>query len=92
MADQSKMHVYVDWIKQRLDEMDATLASLENTATKMQADTRVKSDGALKEMRSARVLSFQGAAEWQDLLADRRRNVIAIGPGAGVGPSTRGYV
>jgi len=41
---------------------------------------------------NAIVLSFQGAAEWQALLCDRRRNVIAIGPGAGVGPSTRGYV
>jgi NAD(P)H-hydrate epimerase len=38
------------------------------------------------------VRSFDGAADWRDLLADKRRNVIAIGPGAGVGESTRQYV
>ena len=54
MTDQSNLHVYMDWIKERLDEMDATLASLENTATKMQADSRVKADSALKDIRSAR--------------------------------------
>jgi NAD(P)H-hydrate epimerase len=38
------------------------------------------------------VHSFQGASEWQALLDDARRNVIAIGPGAGVGAATRQYV
>ena len=35
---------------------------------------------------------FDGAQGWQALLADKRRNVIAIGPGAGVGALTRQYV
>jgi len=43
-------------------------------------------------LTNAIVRAFQGAAEWQALLADARRNVIAIGPGAGVGVSTRQYV
>ena len=34
---------------------------------------------------NAIVHSFQGASGWKALLADKRRNVIAIGPGAGVG-------
>jgi NAD(P)H-hydrate epimerase len=38
------------------------------------------------------VHSFDGLKEFEVLLADRRRNVIAIGPGAGVGPSTRQFV
>ncbi len=41
---------------------------------------------------NAIVHSFQGASGWQALLADKRRNVIAIGPGAGVGAPTRAYV
>ena len=41
---------------------------------------------------NAIVHSFQGASGWQALLADKRRNVIAIGPGAGVGAPTREYV
>jgi NAD(P)H-hydrate epimerase len=41
---------------------------------------------------NAIVKSFEGASDWQALLADARRNVIALGPGAGVGASTRAYV
>jgi NAD(P)H-hydrate epimerase len=38
------------------------------------------------------VHSFDGLREFEALLADKRRNVIAIGPGAGVGLSTRQFV
>ena len=38
------------------------------------------------------VHSFDGLKDFEALLADRRRNVIAIGPGAGVGASTRQFV
>ena len=43
-------------------------------------------------LTNAIVRSFEGASGWQALLADKRRNVIAIGPGAGVGAPTRQYV
>jgi NAD(P)H-hydrate epimerase len=43
-------------------------------------------------LTNAIVRSFKGPADWQALLADKRRNVIAIGPGAGVGALTRQYV
>jgi NAD(P)H-hydrate epimerase len=38
------------------------------------------------------VHSFDGLQEFEALLADVRRNVVAIGPGAGVGSSTRQLV
>jgi ADP-dependent NAD(P)H-hydrate dehydratase / NAD(P)H-hydrate epimerase len=38
------------------------------------------------------VHGFDGLEEFEVLLADRRRNVIAIGPGAGVGASTKQFV
>jgi NAD(P)H-hydrate epimerase len=38
------------------------------------------------------VKSFDGPDGWRDLLKDARRNVVAIGPGAGVGGPTRRYV
>jgi hydroxyethylthiazole kinase-like uncharacterized protein yjeF len=41
---------------------------------------------------NAIVRSFEGASGWQALLADKRCNGIAIGPGAGVGAPTRQYV
>jgi hydroxyethylthiazole kinase-like uncharacterized protein yjeF len=43
-------------------------------------------------LMNAIVHSFDGPAEFDALLADVRRNVIAIGPGAGVGAATRRYV
>lgn len=41
---------------------------------------------------NAIVCSFDGLRDFEVLLADKRRNVIAIGPGAGVGSSTRQFV
>jgi len=38
------------------------------------------------------VLAFESEADWNALLSDKRRNVIAIGPGAGVGAATRAHV
>jgi len=38
------------------------------------------------------VRRFQGVEEFSALLADKRENAIAIGPGAGVGSETRQYV
>jgi NAD(P)H-hydrate epimerase len=43
-------------------------------------------------LTNAIVRSFEGLDGWMDLLADKRRNTVAIGPGAGVGASTREYV
>ena len=42
MDSQSSMHFYLNWAKERIDEMDAMLASLEQNASGMQADARRK--------------------------------------------------
>lgn len=43
-------------------------------------------------LMNAIVTSFDGPADFNALLVDIRRNVIVIGPGAGVGAATRQYV
>jgi hydroxyethylthiazole kinase-like uncharacterized protein yjeF len=43
-------------------------------------------------LMNAIVRSFDGPADFAAMLADARRNVIAIGPGAGVDAATRDYV
>jgi len=55
------------------------------------APTRVWSIYATS-LINAIVCSFDGLPQFEALLADPRRNVIAIGPGAGVGSSTRQFV
>jgi hypothetical protein len=34
MPEQSSMHIYLNWTKERIDEMDAALASLEAKASR----------------------------------------------------------
>ncbi len=42
MPEQSSVHFYLNWAKERIDEMDAALASLEAKAGQAQADYKVK--------------------------------------------------
>ena len=50
----SSAHFFLSWAKERIDEMDATLASLESKAGQMQAATRVKADQFIAEMKKKR--------------------------------------
>jgi hypothetical protein len=54
MTTQSSIHFYLNWAKQRIDEMDATLASLETKVSEVQADARVKANQALADVRKKR--------------------------------------
>jgi hypothetical protein len=54
MSSQSTIHPFLDWTKERLDEIDATLASFENKAAKLQAGSRVTAEKAIADMRAAR--------------------------------------
>jgi hypothetical protein len=55
---QSSMHFYLNWAKERIDEMDATLASLETKANQVQAkagqvqvDSRVRADQLVADLK-----------------------------------------
>jgi hypothetical protein len=48
------MHIYLNWAKERVDEMDATLASLEAKIGEMQAETKVKADQLIAELGKRR--------------------------------------
>jgi hypothetical protein len=54
MRNQTSTHVYVDWAKERLDEMDATVTSLESKLGNVQADARDKAGKLLAELRKGR--------------------------------------
>jgi hypothetical protein len=64
MAAESSMHAYLNWTKQRLDEMDATLASLESKASEVKAESKVKADQLIAEMKKQRD-EFQAKAKVQ---------------------------
>lgn len=50
----SHMHVYLNWAKERLDEMDVTLALFESKVGELQGDARAKAERALADMRVKR--------------------------------------
>jgi hypothetical protein len=50
MGTQSSSHYYVNWAKERLDEMDAALTSLEGKVGIVEADARDKANKALADL------------------------------------------
>lgn len=54
MSTQSTVHFYLNWAKERIDEMDATLASLEGKIGEVKADARAKADQVLADLRKKR--------------------------------------
>ena len=64
MAEQSSMHAYLNWTKQRIDEMDATLASFEVKAGQVKAESKAKADQMLADMKKRRD-EFQAKAKAQ---------------------------
>ena len=64
MPAQSSMHFYLNWTKERIDEMDATLASLEAQASQVQAEFKVKSNQLIADLKKRRD-EFQAAVKQQ---------------------------
>ena len=54
MPEQSKFHFHIEWAKERLDEMDAILASLEHHDRKIQSASRAKADQLIADLRKSR--------------------------------------
>lgn len=80
MAEQSSMHLYLNWAKERIDEMDAALASFEVKAGHAKADSKVKADQAVADLKKRRdefqaLLKTQaqaGEAAWERAKAEMR--------------------
>jgi hypothetical protein len=54
MSAHSAIHFYLNWAKERIDEMDATLASLEGKVGEVQVDARAKANQVLADLRKKR--------------------------------------
>jgi hypothetical protein len=48
------MHFYLNWTKERLDEMDATLSSFEAEARRHKADAKTKADQLVTDLKKRR--------------------------------------
>jgi hypothetical protein len=54
MGTQSGFHYYLNWAKARLDEMDATLTSLEDKAAELNVGAREKVNQVLADLHKTR--------------------------------------
>ena len=54
----SSLQFYLNLAKERIDEMDAVLASLEVNASQVTAESRAKADGLIADLRTKRA-AFQ---------------------------------
>jgi hypothetical protein len=54
MSAHGKIHPYLNWVKERIDEMDAALALLESRVDEVHADFRLKADTILANLRKKR--------------------------------------
>jgi hypothetical protein len=64
MPAQSSMHFYFNWAKERIDEMDAILTSLEAKAGEVQADSRIRAEQLIADLHKKRD-EFQKTAKKQ---------------------------
>jgi hypothetical protein len=64
----SRVHDEVEWIGQKLDEIDSVASSFENSAAQMSGDAREWADRAIVRLRSARnrLAAFYWAAALND--------------------------
>ena len=54
MSADSTMHFYFNWAKERIDEMDAAVASLEAKANQLKADSKVKAAQSISDLKKRR--------------------------------------
>lgn len=81
MSEQSSVHFYLNWAKERIDEMDAALASLEIKAGQAKVESKVKASELVADLKRRRdefqaLLKSQtqaGEAAWTRTKADLER-------------------
>ena len=82
MATQSNIHFFTNWAKERLDEMDAAVTSLEGKLAEVQSDARDKADKVLADLRKKRD-DFQNTirkqSEFNEGRLARRKSKIRVG-------------
>lgn len=82
MSEQSSMHFYLNWAKERIDEMDAALTSFEVKATEVKAESKVKADQIVADLKRRRdefqvLLKTQaeaGQAAWASAKTDLEKH------------------
>jgi hypothetical protein len=81
MPEQSSMHFYLNWAKERIDEMDAALASFETKASHAKAESKTAADQLFVDLKkrrdefqaSLKTQAEAGEAAWARAKADMEK-------------------
>ncbi|MGY8706790.1 hypothetical protein RAD16_13705 [Bradyrhizobium sp. 18BD] len=79
MPEQSSMHFYLNWAKERIDEMDAALASFEVKAGEAKAESKVKAEQIITDLKKRRnefQVQFKTQAEAGEAALARSRSEL----------------
>jgi hypothetical protein len=77
MPEHDNMQFYLNWAKERIDEMDAALASLQGKASQVTADAKARADHLIADLKKRRdefqalvkKLAEAGEAAWERIRA-----------------------
>jgi len=82
MASETDTHLFSNWAKERLDEIDATLASLQARVDTLQAETKTQAEKTIAEIRAQQQVfqdmlkkqTVEGTANWINLMRGLESN------------------
>ncbi len=82
MTSEPDTHLFSNWAKERLDEIDATLATLQSRVNTLQADTKQQAEKTIAEIRAQQHVfqemlkkqTEEGTANWTGLMRGLESN------------------
>ena len=82
MTSETDTHLFSNWAKERLKEIDATLAALQSRVDSLQADTKTQAEKTIAEIRAQQQVfqemlkkqTAEGTANWTTLMQGLESN------------------
>jgi hypothetical protein len=82
MTSETDTHLFSNWAKERLNEIDATLAALQSRVDSLQADTKTQAEKTIAEIRAQQQVfqemlkkqTAEGTANWTNLMQGLEAN------------------
>ena len=76
MTAETDPHLFSNWAKERLNEIEATLATIQSRVNTLQEETKKQADNTIAEMRAQQQVfqemlkkqSAEGTANWTNLM------------------------
>ncbi len=82
MTSETDTHLFSNWAQERLNEIEATLATLQSRVDTLQAETKKQAEKTIEEMRAQQQVfqemlkrqTAEGTANWTNLMRGLESN------------------